>query len=216
MPDTAPPMSALGPHVKKSADKRVQRTRQALLDAFFHLVLTRPYDDITVQLIATRAGVGRSSFYEHFRGKGALLAASLAGPLGVLADAAGAPDNTPTLAAVLEHFWANRARARGIFTGSMRVHTVAVLARLIQERWRAQSPGQRAALLLPPRLAALQLAEALFAPVSAWLTSETDCSVPRLARALRRSALALNAALRAPLRGPQESGCAATLARRKS
>ena len=28
-----------------------------------------------------------------------------------------------------------------------------------------------------------QLAEVLFAPVSAWLTSQTDCPVPRLARA---------------------------------
>jgi AcrR family transcriptional regulator len=200
----------------KSADKRVQRTRRALLDAFFHLVLTRPYEEITVQLIAARAGVGRSSFYEHFRGKGALLGASLAAPFGVLADAAGAADNTRALTALLEHFWANRARARGIFTGPMRVHAVAVLARLIQERWRA-SPGQRAAaLLLPPRLAALQLAEALFAPLSAWLTSETDCSAPRLARALRRSALALNAALRGPWSAPQEAGFAPTLARRKS
>jgi AcrR family transcriptional regulator len=201
--------------VKKSPDKRVLRTRQALLDAFFHLVLTRPYEAITVQLIAARAGVGRSSLYEHFRGKSALLGASLAGPFRVLADAAGAADNTPALSALLEHFWANRARARGLFTGPMRAHAVAVLARLIQERWRA-SPGQRAALLLPPRLAALQLAEVLFAPVSAWLTTETECSVPRLTRALRRSALALNGALRAPLSEPQDAGFAATLARRKS
>ena len=54
---------------------------QALLDAFFVLVLTRAYEEVTVQTIAARAGVGRSTFYAHFPGKNALLAASLARPL---------------------------------------------------------------------------------------------------------------------------------------
>ena len=35
------------------------------------------------------------------------------------------------------------------------------------------------------------LAEALFAPVAAWLTAVSPCSVPQLARGLRRAARAL-------------------------
>jgi AcrR family transcriptional regulator len=173
--------------VSERADARVRRTRQRLLAAFSALLLAHPYEEITVQRVAARAGIARSSLYEHFRGKRGLLAASLAGPLGLLADTVGAADNSDALAALLRHFWDNRALARGLFTGEMRPHAVAVLARLVEERLRRE----RAVLALPRKLAAIQLAEALFAPVAAWLTAVGPCSVPQLARGLRRAAQAL-------------------------
>jgi AcrR family transcriptional regulator len=180
--------------VSQRADARVRRTRQRLLGAFSELLLAHPYEEITVQRVAARAGIARSSLYEHFRGKHGLLAASLAGPLGVLADTVGAADNSDALAALLRHFWDNRARARGLFTGELRAHAVAVLARLIEERLRRE----RAVLALPRPLAALQLAEALFAPVAAWLTAMCACSVPQLARGLRRAARVLQGATHNP------------------
>jgi len=185
-------MSALK---KKTADARARRSRQALLDAFFVLVLTRDYDEVTVQTIATRAGVGRSTFYAHFPGKNALLAASLAGPFSVLADTVREADNTAALTAILEHFWANRARARGTFTGTMRRHAVAVLTRLIEQRLRRDGTDRAPPLRLPPRLVAIQLAEVLFAPLVAWLMGESACSAAKLAPALRRSARAVTAAM---------------------
>ena len=178
----------------KSTDVRARRSRQALLDAFIGLVLTRAYDDITVQDVARRAGVGRSTLYEHFPGKTALYAASLANPFGTLADAVGPLDNTRALVSLLEHFWGNRTLARRVFTGAMRERSVAVLVLLIEQRLRAAGPGL---LIVPPRLAAIQLAEALFAPVAAWLTAQAECPAPRLARALRATAVALTTALRA-------------------
>jgi AcrR family transcriptional regulator len=51
---------------KETRDKRTQKTRQALLGAFFGLVLERRYDEIKVADILERARVGRSTFYEHF------------------------------------------------------------------------------------------------------------------------------------------------------
>jgi AcrR family transcriptional regulator len=180
---------------EKTADARARRSRQALLDAFFKLVLTRDYEELTVQMIAARAGVGRSTFYAHFPGKNALLAASLAGPFSVLAETVRQPDNTPALTAILEHFWANRARARGTFTGTMRRHTVAVLTRLIEQRLRRDATGRLPALRLPPRLVAIQLAEVLFAPLTAWLMGESACCAAKLAQALRRSARAVIAAM---------------------
>jgi len=177
-------------------DRRVQKTRQALLDAFFTLVLKAPYEDITVRDIVVRAGVGRSTLYEHFPGKDAILAASLGGPFAVLADALQPRDNTAALTALLEHFWSNRAVAPGIFAGPMRRRTVAVLVRLIEQRLRAEAPARRAALLIPARLAAIQLAEALFAPIAAWLAGQSACSAQQLALALRKAALALTEALR--------------------
>ena len=182
----------------------MQKTRRALLEAFFTLVLKGPYEDITVRDIVVRAGVGRSTLYEHFSGKDGILAASLGGPFAVLADALQPRDNTAALTALLEHFWSNRTLAPGIFSGPTRRRTVAVLVRLIEQRLRAQAPARGTALLLPTRLAAIQLAEALFAPIAAWLAGQSACSAQQLALALRKAALALTEALRGGPTGPRQ------------
>ena len=177
-----------------SRDRRAVKTREALLRAFFELVVqsSHSYEEISAADIATRAGVGRSTLYEHFAGKDAILAASLARPFGTLADAVRAPDNTAALTAVLEHFWGNRALARELFAGAMRRHTVAVLVRLVRERLGSE---RGARWLVPPPLAAIQIAEALLAPVTAWLLGARECSAARLAHALRQSARALTQTL---------------------
>ena len=54
---------------KPKLDARVRRTRDALGDALVALIEERPFDSITVQHVLDRAGVGRSTFYSHFRGK---------------------------------------------------------------------------------------------------------------------------------------------------
>ena len=179
-------------------DKRVQRTRQALLGAFFGLVLERRYDEIKVADILKRAGVGRSTFYEHFPNKDGILAGSLHGPFGILADAMRETDNTADLVRLLEHFRVNRAVARGIFLGAARRKTVAVLVGLIEQRFEFDGIGKTGVLLVPARLVAIQLAEGLLGPVTAWLTGEVRCSAEALALALRRTAVATVAALRQP------------------
>lgn len=50
-------------------DRRVLRTRDTLGDALVKLIHEKPFDDITVQEILDRAGVSRSTFYEHYRDK---------------------------------------------------------------------------------------------------------------------------------------------------
>ena len=50
-------------------DRRVARTRGAIVDSFNHLVRERPYESIQVPDILDEAGVGRSTFYEHFRNR---------------------------------------------------------------------------------------------------------------------------------------------------
>jgi AcrR family transcriptional regulator len=57
----------------KAADRRVQRTRTALLIALLDLIVEKGYEDVTVQEIADRANVGRSTFYTHFLDKRELL-----------------------------------------------------------------------------------------------------------------------------------------------
>jgi AcrR family transcriptional regulator len=50
-------------------DRRVRRTRDALGDALVGLMHEKPFDAITVQNVLERAGVGRSTFYAHYRDK---------------------------------------------------------------------------------------------------------------------------------------------------
>ena len=56
-----------------TTDRRVQRTRKVLHEAFVDLILEKRYDKITVQDIIDRANVGRSTFYAHFVDKEDLL-----------------------------------------------------------------------------------------------------------------------------------------------
>jgi AcrR family transcriptional regulator len=58
-------------------DVRVERTRRSLQDALLDLARERPLDEVTVAEIAARAGVNRSSFYQHYSEKETLLADAL-------------------------------------------------------------------------------------------------------------------------------------------
>lgn len=50
-------------------DKRVLKTRDTLGDALVELMQEKSFDEITVQQVLDRAGVGRSTFYAHYRDK---------------------------------------------------------------------------------------------------------------------------------------------------
>jgi AcrR family transcriptional regulator len=58
-------------------DLRVRRTRDALGDALITLMQEKPFETITVQQVLDRAGVGRSTFYAHYRDKNDLFLSDL-------------------------------------------------------------------------------------------------------------------------------------------
>ncbi len=58
-------------------DTRVERTRRSLQQALLTLAQESPLDDITIGTIVERAGVNRSSFYQHYADKDTLLADAL-------------------------------------------------------------------------------------------------------------------------------------------
>lgn len=174
-------------------DPRWHRTRDALQSAFTLLALERRYHEIRIDDILKASGVGRSTFYEHFAGKDALLAASMEGPLSLLADLPIGKSSAQQVAVLLEHFWDNRALARILLQGAaLRVIRHALVAQ-IEVRLKRSSAGR---LQLPHRLAAHALADGMFSPIIAWLSGEAPCSPADLAAALQASSKAALASMR--------------------
>lgn len=58
-------------------DARIVRTRRRLQEALFSLARERGIDDVSVSDIAERAGINRSTFYQHYSDKETLLADAL-------------------------------------------------------------------------------------------------------------------------------------------
>lgn len=168
-------------------DPRKRRSREALLQAFFELVLEHRYHEIRIADVLARSGVGRSTFYEHFRSKDALLAASIEGPFSVLAGMLG-EQPVSRVQGLLEHFWQNRALARGIFQGAAYRPVRAVLVAAVEQQLRREHAAR---LRVPPRLAAHALADAMLSPIVAWTTGEAACSASDLAAALQASTSAM-------------------------
>ena len=53
----------------QSKDIRIQRTRKFLIQALTDLLVEKTFDEIRVKDICQRAGVHRSTFYDHFEDK---------------------------------------------------------------------------------------------------------------------------------------------------
>lgn len=174
-------------------DRRVARTRDALLTAFREIVFADGYEKVTIRDVAERANVGRSTFYDHFAGKEDLLRDSMSQFLVVFSQSVAADRPPERLVAVLDHLWSNRRLTDAIFTGAPRAILTRALAQMIEgELEQIEDPE---AALLPLRLASIQLADAQFALVEAWLRGKAHCTSARIATAFHASSRAATLAL---------------------
>jgi AcrR family transcriptional regulator len=62
---------------RKKVDRRIRRTQRLLRDACVALILEKGYEAVTVEEIAERADVGRTTFYMHYRDKADLFVNSI-------------------------------------------------------------------------------------------------------------------------------------------
>ena len=174
---------------KRTVDRRVLRTRTALVGAFGRLFLGRRRGAIRVDEIAAEANVGRSTFYEHFSGADALALEAMKRPIAALADAAAGRGDPEALEAMLTHYWENRVRGRELLTGRAGDRTARLLGEMVEERL------QDTRLSLPPRLAASMCAGAAVALLRPWLSGEGSAPPRELASAICRGGTALRSAL---------------------
>lgn len=165
-------------------DRRTERTRAALMSAFVGLLLEEGYDAVTVERIAARANVGRSTFYMHHKSKDDILRQAMARPSSILSLLVGYDLPSDVLIKQLEHFHGQRARNHVFFAGPVRAIWVRCLADLIAPRLAALARNARARPILPLPLVALQLAEEQLALVSNWLAGRAPVKVDAVAEAL--------------------------------
>lgn len=183
------------PAPKKSPiDPRRQKTLAAIQYAFLGFVLQKRYHEIKIEDIVAASGIARSTFYEHFRSKDALLAASLTGPFQILSTSvrvapAGELDRnlvTERLTEVLQHFWENRGIARGIFLGEARRKLAPTLAGCLE----AELKLSKARLTLPLPMVCAAIAETQLTMLTEWLLGRVACAPEQLALAMHKFASA--------------------------
>lgn len=114
--------------------RRTAKTRSWIIGAFNRLVLSRPYHRFGVNEVAKKAGVGRSTFYEHFKDKDEVLLHAVAPVLAMLAEAAAEQADLCKVAAVLDHVAQLPAKAHAMLTGPHRPELTHQLTDLIINR----------------------------------------------------------------------------------
>lgn len=170
-------------------DRRIERTRLSLAHALIELMQERGWEEIDVQALCARANVGRSTFYEHFPNKEALLASSLEGlKAGLLAHAAAAPGGQAMPLAFVPGLIAHVHQMQHLF----RVLVGRRSGQYVQERFRellvdlvlADTPRTRPAWQATAR--AHYLGGALFELLGWWLGSNRPHSPQEIEAVFRQ------------------------------
>jgi AcrR family transcriptional regulator len=159
-------------------DPRIARTRKSLQTALFELARERDLDDISIADIAERAGVNRSSFYQHYSDKDTLLADAI----DAVVEEAGADlpefreitaEAPPILVGYLRHVEENVDVYARVF-GS---HGSAVAVARLRARIESIASAAVAARIeafddIPPDVRAASLAGSVLGVLEAWLARD--------------------------------------------
>jgi AcrR family transcriptional regulator len=164
----------------RDLDRRSKRTRAAILNALIRLIFSRRYHAIRTADVIEAAGVGRSTFYEHFRNKDDVLVAVIDPVFIPLAAAASGRGSRAALKAMLKHVWPQRALARVLFEPPVLAKLQRKLAGMIETRLTQRSDGPPAGLI------AMGAAAGQLAMLRMWLVGEASCSAEAFAEHLHK------------------------------
>lgn len=170
-------------------------TNEALVFALVELVHERGYASVTVQHLTARAGVSRSTFYQHYHDKDDLLFRSFEAMLLSLdrsmSHGAASDGRVAPVRELFEHVGSHRAFHESLAeAGMLERHDhvgINVFARMIERRLRARN-GKGT---VPPAIHARALAGALFALLRWWLDEDrphSPAEMDAMFHALARSA----------------------------
>ncbi|WP_425800603.1 TetR/AcrR family transcriptional regulator [Desulfitobacterium sp. Sab5] len=102
-------------------DRRTEKTKDAIYNAFSSLLLKKRYSKITIQEIIDYANIGRSTFYSHFETKDELLKAMCTDIIENIHSSNLSLDNaTPCsiIVPILYHIKGNQKIIRGVFSSN--------------------------------------------------------------------------------------------------
>jgi AcrR family transcriptional regulator len=100
---------------RRKPDQRIRRTRGRLSDALVAFMQEKPIDKITVQEVLDRAGVGRSTFYLHYRDKNDLFLCVLEDGLEMWTTTLISKQEKSYRVAPVEEFFAHVAEAKKLY-----------------------------------------------------------------------------------------------------
>lgn len=169
----------------RKPDRRVQRTRRLLWDAFRALIEEKGYDAVSVQDIIVRADVARTTFYLHFRDKDDLLTYGLRAQYELFFAAAEDSPQRTISATEFHHFGEYAALYRRLFSESGSATFMAWLRGVFAENYRQQLsvliPAD-AAPSIPPDMCAFQLAGTKIGAIVWWLNNDLPLSPEAMAQ----------------------------------
>ena len=181
-----------------TTDRRVQRTREQLQKALLDLIDERDYDAITIQDIADRANVARTTFYVHYTSKDDLfmschtliVKAFQAGPFShpLSREELLSPEPSKGMIALSQHLEVGRARLYPMFQGK---DGALILRRIRDLSAQEIKTNLRAAFgdaksNIPLDLLATYLAGAQMALIQWWLEKRQPHDPEKLAQTLHR------------------------------
>lgn len=190
---------------RRQQDKRSLRTRAWIVQAFNELIFKRTYSALPTDFIIKRAGVGRSTFYEHFRNKDEVLLQSVSWILSAFADAVTDAADLYRIRGVLDHIMDQKAMAQPLLAGPTGAAITAELSHLIESRLTTRNASLATKLAVPARLAARQVAAAQLSLLCGWLEDASSCASTDLATAICRSSQGLVASLENSLVANEDS-----------
>jgi AcrR family transcriptional regulator len=152
--------------------RSVSRTRGAVVDAFIALALRHRYETIRASDIIARADVGKSTFYEHFRGKDDVLLHAMQPVLLALATAASGRAAHSYVRDMVRHLWDRRSIGRALLVSTSEPIVQRSLAEAIRPHAIRADLPEGASFFAAKGIAAAQLAM-----LRSWLAGESTSTI---------------------------------------